>query len=356
MKRIKNFKLLVMLLVLATILVVGCGKSSTDSAYDGDKISLGIEKQEADEAASKAAEETTEAVTEESEDTVEVPVNNEPVVIVEDFAATVYPYTFVDKFGNEITIESKPENVISFSPEHTEMLFAMEAGDMLVGRSSWCNYPAEAADVADMGSLFDFNLEQVLAAEPDIVVLSSMTNEDVYNLLIENGLTPVCFDFDKSLAGTMNYIRYMGQIVDHQEQAVAIIDNIRTTINEVKTRAADRESKSVYYVVSAGDYTSTATGDTFIHDMIITTGAINVAEDGTDWMYTVEQLVEKDPDILICSENWDTKATIESLEGYKDLTAVKEGRLYEVDENIFSRQGPRVAEALILLEDIIYGE
>lgn len=359
MKGFKNFKLLFMLLVVASLFVVGCGKSTTDDSYDGDKQSIGAEKKAEDEAAKKEAEEAKEAASEEieeTEDTTEDTTVAEPVEIVEDFGETVYPYTFIDKFGNEVTIESRPETVVSFSPELTETLFAIGAGEMVAGRSTWCDFPAEAAEVPDMGSLFDFNLENVLVAEPDVVFLSSMVSEDVYNQLVDNGITPVSLDFDSTLAGTMNYIRYVGQIMDQQEEAVALIAEIRNTINDIAARAAGREATSVYYVVSAGEYTSTATGDTFVHDIIVTTGATNVAEDGTDWMYTVEQLVEKDPDYVFCSKNWDTKSTIESLEGYKDLTAVKEGRLIEVDENIFSRQGPRVVEALLLVEEILFGE
>jgi iron complex transport system substrate-binding protein len=266
-----------------------------------------------------------------------------------------YPYTFVDKFGKEVTIESKPESIVSFAPEITESIFALNAGDRLVGRSSYCDYPEEALAVADLGSLFEFSAEKVIEVNPDLVFLSSMVGEEVYQQLVDNNIKVVVFDHDVNLQGTMEQIKEIGRILDQNEEATLINENIQNAIQDISEKAKTREAKSVYFAVSVGEFTSAATGDTFINDMIVTTGAENTAADGTDWTYSIEELVEKNPDIIICSNKYDTKLSIQTLDGYKDLTAVKEDRLYEVDENIFFRQGPRVAEALYVLDSIIYG-
>ncbi len=315
MKKFRSFWLLLLLVALVT---VGCGNESGSSdAYGSTGTS------------NNATENENEFV-------------------------TVYPYTFTDKFGNEVTIEEEPETIISFAPEITETVFALGVGDELVGRSSYCDYPAEAADVPDLGTLFEINVEAIIEKEPDLVFLSSMVSEDQYQSLLDSGLSLFCVDYDDKLVGTMDQIKLIGDVLNRVEEAKEINKKIQDAIDDMTAKQADREDVSMYFVVAAGEYTSTATGDTYMNDIIQTVGARNVAEEGTNWMYTVEQLVEDDPDVLICSNINDMKAKIESLKGYKDLRAVKEGSLYEVDENLFFRQGPRVVDAMYKLEAILF--
>lgn len=324
-----------MLLFVTAFIFAGCGQEEepTEHVYESEE----------------AANETgANASTEEKEE--EKP---EPIVKENEFQ-TEYPFTFTDKFGNEVTIEKMPEVIVSFSPELTETVYALGAGERMVGRSSFCDYPAETAEVADLGSLFELNVEAVIEKTPDLVFLSSMVSEDVYKTLVDSGLTVFVVDYDDMLTGTMEQIKLVGDVLNRVDQANEVNDRIQAAIDDLTAKKADREDVSMYFVVSAGEYTSTATGDTFMHDIIQTVGARNVAENGTFWMYTVEQLVEDDPDVMICSNKWDTKTTVEGLEGYKDLRAVTEGRLYEVDENIFFRQGPRVVEAMYVLEAILF--
>lgn len=330
MEKLLQMKKLIILMLVSVFIVAGCGQETpVDETYETEQAKL-----------------NAEAVAPVVEDT-----KAEPAVT---FKEVVYPYTFTDKFGNDQTIEAKPETYISFSPEITETLFALGVGDNLVGRSSYCDYPIEAFDVEDMGTLFDFSIEAVLAAEPDVVFLSSMVSEEVYQQLIDNGMVVAVFDYDTNLEGTKTQIEYIGDIVDKAKKAAYLNERIDDAVIKLTAKSVDREPKSLYFVVAAGDYTSTATGDTFIHDIIQTVGATNIAADATGWMYTVEQIVEADPEFIICSKKWDTKENLMSLEGYKDLSAVTEGKIYEIDENIFFRQGPRVVEAMYILDALLY--
>lgn len=336
MKRLRSLWLLLLLVAMVT---VGCGQEDVVSDnYENDETSGTVVEETGNE---EASEET-------AEETV-----SQPVVKENEFL-TDYPFTFTDKFGNEVTIEEEPQTLVSFAPEITETIFAMGIGDKLIGRSTYCDYPAEAAEVPDLGTLFELNVEAIIEKEPDLVFLSSMVSEDQYKTLVDSGLTVFTVDYDDKLVGTMDQIKLIGDALNRVDQANAINGRIQDAIDDLTAKQADRDEVSMYFVVSAGEYTSTATGDTFMHDIIQTVGARNVAEEGTYWMYTVEQLVEDDPDVMLCSNRYDMKATIESLEGYKDLRAVIEGHLYEVDENIFFRQGPRVVEAMYVLEAILF--
>lgn len=268
----------------------------------------------------------------------------------------IYPLTITDKFKNKITINQTPTKVISFSPELVEIMYALDLEDQLIGRSIYCDYPEETISIPDMGDLFNLNIELMVETNPDLILLSSMAEEEVVKTLQEQGLTVLVLDSDTSVDGTYEYIQTIGRIFNKEESANNLINNMKQDIENIYDKTKKLEKPTAYFIIGYGEYDSTATGDTFIGELIEIAGAENAAADGSNWMYSIEQLIEKDPNILICSKYFDSKNQIMNLEGYKELTAVKEGRLYEVDENIFYRQGPRMVEAIELLAKLFHPE
>jgi len=130
---------------------------------------------------------------------------------------------------------------------------------------------------------------------------------------------------------------------------------MKDTVSRVQKAVEGKEKPSVYYIVGYGEYGDyTATGETFISSVIEMAGGSNIAADTTGWIYSLEKLVEKDPDIIVGSQA--AKEYFEQTNGYKDLTAVKEGRIYAIDVNLLERQGPRLAEGLKLLYEIFHSE
>lgn len=266
-------------------------------------------------------------------------------------------YTFTDVYGHTITLDDVATRYISFSPEITEILYAIGAGDGLVGRSVHGTYPEAALEVEELGSLSDYNMERVVELDPDVVFISSLASEENYQQFVDAGITPIAVSYGKTLVGTMDYVEQIAEITGHEEEAKSVITSIDEAIKGAKERAANRESKSVYYVLGAGeggDYA--ATGDTFISQIIELVGGTNIAADGSNWVYNVEQVVEKDPDFIIGTNDYGVLDSLLELDGYKDLTAVKEGRVYDVNPDIFDRQGPRVVEAIEQMESILYGD
>ncbi len=257
--------------------------------------------------------------------------------------------SLMDKYGNEVTISQKPEKVICYSPELAEILYAIGAGDTLIGRSEYCDYPEEITKVKAVGDILNINLESVMEMKPDLVLLSSMASKELVSSLNSKGITALQLDADTSAEGVYTYIEAMGKIFDKENKAEELIKSMKEDIEEIKNKTKSLDKPLVYFVVSAGEYDSGATGDTFIGELLELAGAENVAKDGTNWMYSIEKLLEKNPDIIICSKLYDTKKLIMQTEGYKDLEAVKNGKIIEVDENIFYRQGPRMTEAILEL-------
>jgi len=272
-------------------------------------------------------------------------------------ADEAYPMTIMDKYGDAVLIEKAPETLMSLSPEITEIIFALDAGDLMIGRSTYCDYPSETEGIQDFGTLFDLNVESIVEANPDVLFLSSMASEDLALNLKNQGITVVILDKDSTLEGTYAYYQTVGQIINRSDEAKLLEEKVKAQIEEVKEAVEGLTPPTVYYVVHAEEgVDTTATGETFVHDMITLAGGDNVAKDGSDWMYSLEKIVEKNPYIMLCSKYWDTKAGIVKLEGYKDLDAIKEDRLYEVDENMIIRQGPRIGDAIKVMASIFHPE
>lgn len=268
-----------------------------------------------------------------------------------------YPMTIVDSYEREVVIEEEPQTVVSVAPNITEAIYAIGAGDKLIGRTDYCDYPAEVSDVESVGSLTDPSIEKIVELDPDIVVASTHFQKEVLEKLEEAGIKVVVLYGEESFEGVYETIDKLGKVMNREANAQEVVDGMKAKVEDVKSKVEGLEKPSVYYVVGygeSGDFT--ATKETFIAQMIEMAGGTNAADDAEGWKYSLEKLVEKDPDVLVCSKYFDSKAGIESANGYSDLRAVKEGKLYEIDNNKLDRQGPRLADGLEELAELLHPE
>jgi iron complex transport system substrate-binding protein len=147
----------------------------------------------------------------------------------------------------------------------------------------------------------------------------------------------------------------IGKVLNAEDKSGEIIDGMKQTVTDVQNAVKGLDKPSVYYVVGYGEFGDyTATGETFIASMLDMAGGNNIAADVTGWVYSLEKLMEKDPQIILCSE--EAKKVFQQTNGYKELTAVKEGHIYVMDENILQRQGPRLALGLKEMAKILHPE
>lgn len=268
-----------------------------------------------------------------------------------------YPVTFTDGMGREVTIESEPMTIVTMAPSMTEIIYALGLGDRLVGRTDYCNYPEAALSVDSIGSLREPNLEAIIALNPDLILMSTHASEEVLAKLDEAGLKTAILTAQESFDGVYDIITQTGTIFNVLDQANKLVSAMQADVTTVLELVKDVEKKSVYYVVGFGEYGDyTATGDTFIHEMLEMAGGTNIAADGESWSYNLETIIEKDPEYIICSELNDTKGTLEQTEGYMELTAIKDGRLVEINQDLLSRQGPRLAEGLKAIAQLLHPE
>lgn len=261
-----------------------------------------------------------------------------------------YPITLEDSKGRIVTIEKRPSTIISVAPNITEIIYSLGGGDLLVGRSDFCDYPEETSNVPSVGTLFEPNIEKMVELNPEVIIAGTHFQKEIVDKLEETGIKVVIVQEEDSIEGVYSAIETIGLIIDRRDEAKNEVDSIKNTLINLKEV---KNSPRVYYVVGFGEYGDyTAGGDTYINELIETAGGINVASDSVGWTYSLEKIIEHNPDIVICSKYYGTPDSLKEAIGYKDLPAILEGRLYPIDNNVIDRPGPRLSEGLILLNDI----
>ncbi|MCB2359458.1 ABC transporter substrate-binding protein [Clostridium estertheticum] len=284
-------------------------------------------------------------------------INNGQNTTKKATSAVNYPLKVVDSYNRTITIEKEPKRIIAIAPNITEGIYALGKGTSLVGRSDYDDYPAKANKVTSVGGLLKPNIEKIVELKPDVVIASTHFDKDVIKKLEGLNIKVVVIYGEENFAGVYDTMSKLGQIVNASDKALLIISDMQKKVADVTKKVKGAKKPTVYYVAGfgkSGDFT--AGKDTFIGNMIDMAGGENAAKDVVGWKYSVEKLVEKNPDVLICSKLYDSKKGIEATSGYKDLKAVKSGKLLEVDENIIARQGPRLADGLEAIAKLIHPE
>ncbi|ADU51415.1 periplasmic binding protein [Thermaerobacter marianensis DSM 12885] len=266
-------------------------------------------------------------------------------------AHTAYPYTFTDDAGRQVTLEARPERIISLAPSNTEILFAIGAGDRVVGVDSFSDFPAEVKDLPKLGGLTDTNYEQIVALKPDLALTIGGT-EDQVKKLEELGI-PVAVIQPKTVDEVLDRIQRIGELVDAQDGAARVVEDMRARIDAVRQRVAGIPAEQrvrVFYEVWNDPLMTVGPGG-FIHDVIVTAGGINVAEGtGQAWpQISLEEVVRQDPQVIVVPASLETsykELKEKRRQGWEGITAVKEGRIYVIDDNLISRPGPRLVEGL----------
>ncbi len=257
-----------------------------------------------------------------------------------------------DMVGRQVKLPAQVETVVSLASSNTEILYAIGAGDMLIGRDSYSDYPEEVADVAVVGDFNGPNIEAIAEAQPDVVLASSLL-EDVINQLTDLGITVFCTEAS-DYEGIYTSIELIGTICGKTEEASALCAQMRETIDAVHAAAATENQPTVYYVMSFGEYGEWSGGPgSFINTAIELAGGIPVTKDmGETWVNpSIEQVVELDPDIILLSSLY-TIEDLSAANGYADMRAVQEGNVYLVNPDLVELPGPRIAEAVTTFGEI----
>jgi len=261
--------------------------------------------------------------------------------------------------GSSIALDKIPQRIVSLSPSTTEILFALGAGDRVVGATNYCDYPEEAKKVEKIGDYDEPNMELIRKVQPD-VVLAGYVKEETAEALEKMGI-PVIITEAEDFDTIYHSIKLVGEITGTAAEAEAIVNGMKSKIAEIEEKTKDKGKPRVFYLVWK-DPLFTAGSKTFINDVIKAAGGINVAEKVKGWAnYSAEEMIKDNPDMLIAAlHSTDEGMTREDLSGdrlFSLLECVKQGRVYIMpDDNIISRPGPRIVQAIEDMSKVLHGE
>lgn len=285
------------------------------------------------------------------------PAEEEPEA--EDTASTV---TLTDMTGREITLDAPAERVVALTAADCEILYALGAGDLLVGRGEYCDYPAEVLDVPSVQSGYETNIEQIIALEPQVLLMSTMAQTEEQVQQLEAAGIHVVVSDAQDIEGTYTAINMIGTLTGKQAEAASIVESMQKAFDEIKANAGDG-TKTVYFEVSPLQYGLwTAGSGTFMDEIANMLGLTNCFADVTGWgEISEEQVLERNPDYIVTismyyGEGPTPEEEILSRTGWENVTAVKDGKILNLQNNELSRPGPRLADGAKAMYDFVYGE
>lgn len=262
-------------------------------------------------------------------------------------------FTIIDFAGRKVTFEKIPERIISLAPSNTEILFALGLGDKIVGVTTFANYPKEALNKPRVGDV-NPNLEKIALQRPDVIFTMGGVEEAV-SKLARIGYKVVVID-PQNIDEIFTAIKMIGKITGTEAKAVEVIAGMQERINRVKEALKDAKTRPEVFYELWDDPLMTAGPGTFIDSLITMAGGRNVAGDlQQSWaQYSFEKLILADPDIYLVT--WEDKSKVLERPGWENLTAIREGKVYTINQDLISRPGPRIVDALELLARFIHPE
>ena len=265
------------------------------------------------------------------------------------FMANLAPRTFVDDAGRKIFIADPPTRIVSLAPSVTEILFAIGAGDRVVGVTSFCNFPPEALAKPKVGGAFP-NLEVVLSLKPTLVLAPRDFIRPDMVAKLDQLKIPLFILESNSIEDVLRHIQTVGRMLGRTERSDAVAGDLRRRVTEVKTRTAGATRPRVFYVLNS-DPLMTAGPGSFIHQLIELAGGTNVAA-GAPVPYprlSLEEVIRQDPQVILFPVGDEEGIPDQEQQRWlrwPTLSAVKQNRFVRIPSVLLDRPGPRVVDGL----------
>ena len=278
--------------------------------------------------------------------------------------AAVFPVTLTDDRGKQVQLKAQPQRIVSAAPSNTEILFALGLGDKVVGVTTLCNYPAEAAQKPKIGG-FRPGLEPIVGQQPDLVLVVPATPADVVSGL-ESLQIPVLLLNPSNFDGVVANVRLVGRATG----AVAAAERVATQMLQRWTAVAERARSAqtkprVFYELDGTNPASvyTAGAGTFIDAMITTAGGVNAvaqAVPGVQYpQMNSEAVLQLNPQLILLGDApfGQSYETVAARPGWTAVEAVQKRAVIGLaDPDITSRAGPRLVDGLELVAKAVHPE
>jgi iron complex transport system substrate-binding protein len=264
--------------------------------------------------------------------------------------ALSFPVTVMDDRGKEITLAEKPRRIVSMAPTHTELLFLLGLEKEVTGVTSYCTYPEQAKQKKRIGGFAEFDIEKIMAADPDLVLSLGTIQLPAVKELEKRG-KKVFWIYPRTVNGILASFEQVGRLTGKEQEARQIRKSAEKRIKAIRTASGDNDGKrsSIYRVMGVNP-PATIGAESFQSDVFFLAGGRNAFADVKKDFFEVDprDLIKRDPDVIvICGD--DEKAARRKLSGdptYAALTAVKNGSVLVIPCDLTCRPGPRVVELI----------
>jgi iron complex transport system substrate-binding protein len=270
-----------------------------------------------------------------------------------------FPVAVTDSLDRDVELAAPPEHIVVLSPTATEMLFAIGAGDQVVAVDSLSTYPEEAPTTELVA--FQPSVEAVSTYDPDLVILAD-NPEDTLAEFTATGIPTLMLNTATDLEDAWSQFELLGRATGHADESAQVVADLQDEIAGIVDATTVPDGITTYYHELDPTYYS-VTSTTFIGEVYGLFGLTSIADEadsaGTGYpQLSSEYILEADPDLIFladakcCNESPDTVA---ARAGWDQLTAVQEGRVVSVDEDVVSRWGPRIVDFVRTIADAITG-
>ncbi|WP_326908470.1 ABC transporter substrate-binding protein [Sedimentibacter sp. MB31-C6] len=266
----------------------------------------------------------------------------------------IYPLRIIDDYGVEINIESTPKKIASGAPSTTEIIYALDKEELLVGVTSYCNYPSEVSEKEIIGDYNGPNIEKLIEYGVELYI-TDWIDEEIRGQLNAAGIKTVVI-YPSTYEAIYERIELLGSILDSKDKADELVANIKDKTAEILEKVKGEEGKRVFFE-NWHDPLGTVGQGSFIDEMITMSGGENISGDmqSSYGEFSSELLIERNPEVYLTTDDgFKTIDDIKERPGYNEIEAIKNDRIYFLDPDITSRPGPRIVIALESIAKAIY--
>lgn len=252
-----------------------------------------------------------------------------------------------DDLGRKIQIPAKIERVVSLAPSLTENVFAVGAGEKLVGVTSYCDYPAEAQKIPKVGDTINPNLEAIIAQKPQLVLVTTASQIESFTRRMEDRGIAVFVTNPKNLEDVLRNLRQLGELLGTTEKAEQLVLDLQQRISNIENRVKNEKPVRVFVQISPEPFTIGR--DSFVTNLVARAGGESVTKDVAESYPRIskETALASQPEAIILSAGGAMGEGNSQPAGiFKESPAVKNNRVYKINGDFLARPGARLVDGL----------
>lgn len=245
--------------------------------------------------------------------------------------------------------------IVSLAPNITEIIYALNSDQKLIGRSEECNFPEECTKIQNIGSPWKPDIEKIIMLKPDLVLASSLTDQSSIDVIKKAGIKIERINHEDSIEGVYSTIEEIANLIDSDSEE--LINDIKSKIGfvEMKLSKVKNKKKAIYLMNWTNGTYYSATGGTFIDGIIEKAGLINIAHNSKYWVVSSELIVRENPDIIFIPKYNGNTPDIKKLKKTRPFKNL-DSKIVVIDGDSLERQGSRTGISVIELAEAAYPE